>query len=140
MIIFLVHILRTRQHVFFVKKIIFIILGYFAVLLGIIGIFLPLLPTTVFLLIGSYFFMKGSPRLNEKLLNSKYLGSYIKNYKEKKGMPLRAKVTTIIFLWCSICFTAFFFISNTLIQILLFAIAICVTIYLTRLKTIKIPA
>ena len=63
--------------------------------IGVVGIFLPLLPTTVFLLIASYFFMKSSPELNEKLLNHKHLGSYIRNYKEKKGMPLKTKITSI---------------------------------------------
>ena len=113
-------------------------MGWLAVAVGIIGIFLPLLPTTVFLLLASYFFMKGSPKLNEKLLNNKYLGHYIRNYKENRGMPLRAKITAIILLWSSILITVIFFVENLFIEIFLFAVLIGVTTYLYRLKTIRI--
>ena len=122
------------------KNFVFVVLGWTAISLGIIGIFLPLLPTTVFLLLGSYFFMKGSPKLNEKLLNNKYLGTYIRNYRENKGMPLRAKISAIFLLWTSISLTIIYFVDNLFIQILLFAIAIGVSTYLSRLKTIKVSS
>lgn len=66
------------------RKVLFISFGFLFVALGVFGIFLPIMPTTIFLIIASYFFMKSSPELYEKLLNNKYLGKYIKDYKEKK--------------------------------------------------------
>lgn len=119
------------------KNIIFIILGCLSVFMGILGIFLPLLPTTIFLIIGSYFLTKGSPKLNEKLLGNKYLGPYIKNYREERGMPLKSKIISIILLWTSILITAIFFTQILILRILLVIIAVSVTIYLLSLKTIK---
>lgn len=66
------------------RKVLFISFGFLFVALGVFGIFLPIMPTTIFLIIASYFFMKSSPELYEKLLNNKYLGKYIKDYKEKR--------------------------------------------------------
>lgn len=116
---------------------VYITLGSISVVLGIIGIFLPIMPTTIFLIIASYFFMKGSPALNEKLLSNKYLGVYIRNYREEKGMPLKSKINAILLLWASILTSAIFFVDNLIIKILLIVIAIGVTIYLLSLKTIK---
>ena len=118
------------------KKILFISLGFIFVAIGVLGIFLPLLPTTIFLIIASYFFMKSSPELNEKLMNNKYLGKYIRNYKEKKGMPLKSKVSSISLLWISILASAYFFTENIFIRLLLIAIAVGVTIHIASLKTL----
>lgn len=53
-----------------------IVLGCSAVALGVLGIFVPGLPTTPFLLLASWAFYKGSPRLQRRLLDSR-LGTYI---------------------------------------------------------------
>lgn len=119
------------------KNILFIALGILFVALGIIGIFLPLMPTTIFLIIASYFFMKGSPELNDKLLNNKHLGPYIKNYRENNGMPLKSKISSICFLWTSILISSYFFTENLMIRILLLIIAVGVTIHIASLKSLK---
>ena len=119
------------------KKITYTIIGSIFVGIGVVGIFIPLLPTTVFLLIASYFFMKSSPELNEKLLNHKHLGSYIRNYKEKKGMPIRSKITSISLLWISILLSAYYFTDSLFIRILLLIIATGVTIHIATLKNLQ---
>ncbi|MBK8944474.1 MAG: YbaN family protein [Ignavibacteriae bacterium] len=122
------------------KKVVFKILGIFFVAIGIIGIFVPLLPTTVFLLIASYFFLKVSPELNTWLLQNKYLGIYLRNYKEKTGVPLIAKISSISLLWISILYTIFFLIQNVYLQIFLFLIAIIVSIHILSMKTFKLQS
>ena len=62
--------------------------------LGILGIFLPLLPTTPFLLLTAALYFKGSFRLYNWLLNHRYFGPYIRNYRENKAIPLRAKIVS----------------------------------------------
>lgn len=119
------------------KKILFISIGVLFVALGVIGIFLPLLPTTIFLIIASYFFMNSSPELNERLLNNKYLGNYIRNYREKNGMPIKSKITSISLLWISIFVSAYFLTSAIIIRIILAIIAIGVTYHIATLKTLK---
>ena len=72
-------------------KTICIILGTISLGLGILGIFLPLLPTTPFLLLTAALYFKGSPRLYQWLLNHKYFGTYIRNFRENKAIPLLVK-------------------------------------------------
>lgn len=119
------------------KRPLYITLGFFFVGLGVVGIFLPLLPTTIFLIIASYLFMKSSPELHEKLLNHKILGSYIKNYIEKRGMPIKSKISSICLLWTSILISSYFLTENLIVRIILLIVAIGVTVHIATLKSLK---
>jgi uncharacterized membrane protein YbaN (DUF454 family) len=119
------------------KKALFISIGIFFVALGVIGIFLPIMPTTIFLILASYFFMKSSPELNAKLLNNKYLGPYLKNYLEKRGMPLKSKISSICLLWTSILISSYFLTENLTVRIILLFVAVGVTIHLATIKNLK---
>lgn len=121
---------------FSLKNKLLIATGWFFVGLGILGIFLPLLPTTVFLIIASACFYKSSPRFYFWLLNNRYLGVYIKNYREKKGIPLRAKILGLILLNGTIAYSLYFFSDKLMISITLLLVAIGVSIYLISLNTI----
>ena len=105
--------------------------------LGVLGIFLPLLPTTPFLLLAAACYARSSKRFYDWLLNNKWFGSYIKNYREKKGIPSRVKITTISLLWITIAISAVFATDNLLVRIILIVIAICVTTHILSIRTIK---
>jgi len=109
--------------------------GSLFLLLGIIGIFMPILPTTPFLLLTAACYARGSKRFYNWLINNRLLGQYIKNYREGRGLPLNAKVITIMLLWFTISFSIIFFIDNYLIQIVLLIIAILVTIHIILIRT-----
>lgn len=83
-------------------KTILLLAGLLAALLGIIGIVVPLLPTTPFLLLASWCFMRSSSRLNNSLMTNRYLGPYIRNYQERRGITLRNKVYSLAFLWTTL--------------------------------------
>lgn len=116
-------------------KIIMVLGGVLCVTLGIVGIFLPLLPTTPFLLLAAWFFFRSSEKLYTRLVNHKYLGPYIKNYRENKSITKRTKIATIILLWTSIIISAAYATSNFYVRIILLVIAIGVTIHVLSFKT-----
>jgi uncharacterized membrane protein YbaN (DUF454 family) len=113
----------------------YLISGILLVAIGVIGIFLPVLPTTIFLILASACFVKSSPKANEWLRNHKVLGMYIKNYQDKTGLSVRAKVFNIIFLWTMILLSAFLLTDKFYIKLILLAIAVGVTIHLLMIKT-----
>lgn len=113
----------------------YLISGFLLVAIGIIGIFLPVLPTTIFLILASACFVKSSPKANEWLRNHKVLGMYVKNYQDKSGLTIRAKIINITFLWIMILLSAFYLTDEFYIKIILIAIAIGVTIHLLLIKT-----
>ncbi len=112
-----------------------IIAGTIFLGLGIIGIFLPILPTTPFLLLAAACYARSSKRFYDWLMNNKWFGTYIKNYREGRGVPLKFKVFTISLLWITILISVFFVINNFWIKIILIIIAIGVTIHILTIKT-----
>jgi len=71
------------------------------------------------------------------MLNNKYFGKYIRNYKEGKGIPLKTKLFAITILWIAIVYSAIFIISIWIVQLILFAVAVAVTLHLFRLPTYR---
>ena len=115
----------------------YVVSGVLLVAIGVIGIFLPVLPTTIFLILASACFVKGSPKANEWLRNHKILGQYIRNYQDKTGLTFKAKALNILFLWTMILISAFYLTDELIIKIILIGIAVGVTIHLIMVKTKK---
>lgn len=107
--------------------------GSICVALGVLGIFLPLVPTTPLLLLGAACYVRGSEKMYNRLLANKWLGPYIRDFREGRGMPLKAKVTTLVVLWITMIFSALA-IEVWWLRALLFLIAVGVTVYLSTLK------
>ncbi len=112
------------------------ILGSIFVGLGVIGIFIPLLPTTPFLLLAGLCFNQGSEKMRNWFKNNKLIGSYVSNYYENKGIPLKSKIISIAVLWITIGLSIHF-IPNIYIRIFLVLVILGVTIYLIRIPTLK---
>lgn len=119
------------------KKKLVIILAVGCIVLGTVGIFIPLLPTTPFLLLAAWLFLKSSPKLYTWLVHNRIYGMYIKNYVERKAVPLKIKLFTIIVLWGVIMSTVVFTIELLWLRIVLIVIAIAVTIHILLIRPNK---
>jgi len=105
--------------------------------LGTVGIFVPILPTTPFLLLAAACYARSSPRFYHWLLHNRWFGNYIRNYRQKKGIPLKVKVLIISLLWLTIVISAIFAVQSLVLRIVLVLIAIGVSIHVLSLKTLK---
>ncbi len=65
-----------------------IVCGTLCVGLAVVGIFVPILPTTPFLLLAAVCYARSSQRFLAWLLTNRWFGSYIKNYREGRGIPV----------------------------------------------------
>lgn len=112
--------------------------GTVSLAIGAIGIVLPVLPTTPLLLLAFACYCRSSKRMTRWILTNKYFGNYIRRYIEGKGIPMKTKIIALAFLWATITFSAFFMVQNwLLVQLILFVVAIGVTIHLIKLPTYK---
>ena len=118
-----------------VKKLL-VLIGTICLALAILGIFLPVLPTTPFLLLAAVCYARGSKRFYDWLMANRWLGPYIRNYREGKGIPLKQKILMILLLWLTIGFSVWT-VSLWWVQVILLAIAGGVTIHLITIKTFK---
>lgn len=119
------------------KRRLFVIAGSIAMVIGITGIVVPILPTTPFLLLAALCYMRGSQRLYKALLCNPFVGNYIRNYLEGKGMSLKMKIWTLSLLWSAIVLTAILATESLIIRIILAIVLIGVTIHILKIKTAR---
>ena len=119
------------------KKRLFVAAGTITLVLGIVGIIMPVLPTTPFLLLAAICYLRGSQRLYNALLGNRFVGSYIRNYLEGRGMPLKMKIWTLTLLWIAIICSALLATDSLIIRIILAVVLMGVTIHILLIKTVK---
>jgi len=118
-------------------KALLVTLGTLSVGLGVLGIFLPLLPTTVFLLLAAACYARSSDRFYQWLINHRWLGRYIRNHYEGRGMSRRDKAVTLVGLWVGIGATAIWSVESLGVRLLLLGIALAVTMHVAKLKAFE---
>ena len=94
-----------------------LIIGLLLTGLGFIGIFIPGLPTTIFMILAASCYFRSSQRLYSWVMNHKYFGYHVKNYRDKKGMPLKAKIMSLIMMWLFVLYAVILAISVDLVFI-----------------------
>lgn len=119
-----------------VKKYVYIGLGSLCFGIGVIGVFFPVLPTTPFLLMASYFYLKSSDFLYNWLMNHKVFGKYIYSYVNYKGVSKSAKIGSILFLWTTLGISTII-TSSFHLRIFLLIVGVAVTTHIYLLKTLS---
>jgi|GEM_PF-56970 len=115
-------------------KVIQKIMGFFFVALGFAGIFLPLLPTTPFLLLAMFLFVRSSPRSSQWLIEHHILGSYICAYTSGTGMSVAMKTRIILTLWIVMGISIIFFTGILWMRIVLVIIGLGVSIHIIMFR------
>ena len=110
--------------------------GLFLVGIAVVGIVVPLLPTTPFLLLAAACFVRSSDRLYKWLITHRWLGPYIRNYREHRAISMRAKIVTLTLLWGTIGYTALGVLSSWVLRFLLLLVAVGVTVHVLSMKTL----
>lgn len=84
--------------------------GWAAVGLAVIGAILPLLPTTPFLLLASFCFYRGSPRIHSWLHRSAWFGPTLDDWQHYQGVRRsvknRAILTIAVVVGCSLLYSS----------------------------------
>ncbi|HEY9113267.1 MAG TPA: YbaN family protein [Bacteroidales bacterium] len=120
-----------------ITRILLLIAGVLSTLIGFAGIFIPLLPTTPFLLLASWCFVRSSDKLDRILKENRFLGPYLKNYREKKGITKRNKIYSLVFLWVSLSVSFYFSPDWWWLWVILLAVGVGVSYHVISFTTLK---
>jgi uncharacterized membrane protein YbaN (DUF454 family) len=71
--------------------------------LAVLGSILPLLPTTPFLLLASWCFFRGSPRIHAWLHRSKWFGPTLDDWQHYHGIRKSVKYRTVVLVAAVVC-------------------------------------
>lgn len=104
-----------------VIRFIYIFLGFLCLGLGIVGIILPILPTTPFLLLTSFFFVRGSQRFHDWFLSTKIYKNHLENFAKHKVMTLKSEVL-LLFCVSSMLITTMVLTNNIVVSSILLSL------------------
>ena len=100
-----------------IAKILWILLGSFFVMIGAIGAVVPGLPTTLFLILAAACYIRSSQRLYDWLIANKTFGPYLKDYREGKGIPRRAKKIALVMMTIFVGYAVLFALDDLIVRI-----------------------
>lgn len=118
-------------------KIIFVIIGLISLTFGIIGIILPVLPTTPFLLLASFCFVRGSDKFDRWFKSSKIYKNHLEYFVENKSMTLKQKFCILVFADIMIAFPLVILDSLYIKSFLVLVIIFKYYYFIFKIKTIK---
>ena len=113
------------------------IAGTLSLVIGGIGIILPLLPTTPFLLLAAVCYAKSSKRWYRWLIYNRWSGEYIRNWHEGRGIPMKTKALSILFLILTIGYCAVFVVPFFIGKVALIIVAVCVSVHILSFPTLE---
>ena len=127
---------ELQQPVTGVKRILYIAVGTAFFVLAMLGAFLPVLPTTPFLLLTSYFFVRSSPALHNRLINSRLFGKLLRDWNEHRGVKKSVKIFSILLVFSVVTATVLFAGLAIVWNVILVALAIVGLVVISSLRTI----
>ena len=82
-----------------------------------VGVIVPGLPTTPFLILAAACYIRSSQRLYDWLISNKRFGPYLKDYREGKGIPRKAKRLAVVMIVVFVSFSVVFGIEDLTLKI-----------------------
>ncbi|MFH2094441.1 MAG: YbaN family protein [Bacteroidota bacterium] len=125
------------RHMVKVKKAILVFCGVLFVGLGFIGIVVPGLPTTPFMILAAFCFVKSSDKLYKWVTSNKLFGAKVKRFLDDRTLSLRSKIMCLSAMWFMTILSFIFLIGKMWIGILVGLVAVAGTLFILSIKTTR---
>ncbi|HUL14314.1 MAG TPA: YbaN family protein [Methylococcaceae bacterium] len=89
---------RAPETVSGVRRLMYVGLGVMFFGLSVVGVAAPLVPTTPFVILSSYFALRSSPELNDRLFRSRLFGRILRDWHLHRAMRRSTKKRVLIFM------------------------------------------
>ena len=121
----------NKKHI----RILNLILGLAFMSLGALGIFLPVLPTTPFMLLAAFFFLRSSKNLYFFLLSSPLAGRNLYIYMKYRSVRKQDKILALTLLWLTLGLSILL-VDPLYLKLLLGGIGTAVSIHILRFRNL----
>jgi len=79
-------------------------------------------------LLTAYFFARSSPKLNNWILNNRFFGPFIKDYRKHKSITLSIKIAALSMMWTMICVAVIWLIPIDYVKLIVIGVGVIGTI------------
>ncbi|VTR98889.1 YbaN family protein [Tuwongella immobilis] len=121
-----------------IRRWLYLLGGLLSVGLGILGAILPILPTTPFLLLASFCFVRSSPRLHRWLRRQPVFGRMIHDWEQHRGVRRSTKVVAVSMITLVIGSTLLFANLRLPLQIMLVTLGSVGLFVVLRLPVVEL--
>ena len=120
-----------------IKKYLYVAVGLISFVLGAVGVIIPILPTTPFLLLASFCFVRGSEKFDRWFKSTKIYQKHLESFVNERAMTMKQKVTILLFADFMLAFPIIL-VDNLHMRLFLIGL-VCFKFYyfIFRIKTIK---
>lgn len=112
------------------------VLGTLSLAVGIVGAFLPVLPTTPFVLLALFCYVRSSERMYAWVINSRFAGKHVHNVLNGHGIPLSVKIFAVSVSFVMIGYVSIFVTESNLVRALLGALFAVQIFFMVKIKTL----
>jgi hypothetical protein len=109
--------------------------GFVFLGLGILGVVLPVLPTTPFVLLAAACFARSSERFYQWLLNHRSFGPLVREWRQHRSIPYRAKLLAIVMMASTLAVSIVFFVPRGWPQAALAVLGVGLALWLYRVPS-----
>lgn len=120
-----------------IKKFLYVTIGIISFGLGAIGVVLPVLPTTPFLLLSSFCFVRGSERFDKWFRGTKLYKKHLESFVNNRQMTLKQKVTILLFADFMLMFPLIILDSLMVKGLIVMVMLTKYWYFIFRIKTVK---
>lgn len=120
-----------------IKKFLYVTIGIISFGLGAIGVVLPVLPTTPFLLLSSFCFVRGSERFDKWFKGTKLYKKHLESFVNNRQMTLKQKITILLFADFMLMFPLIILDSLMVKGLILLVMLTKYWYFIFRIKTVK---
>ena len=121
-----------------IKKFLYIVVGLISFALGAIGVVLPILPTTPFLLLSSFCFVRGSEKFDRWFRETKIYKKHLESFVNNRAMTMKQKITILLFADFMLIFPLIILDSIWLKGLIIVLILTKYWYFMFRIKTLKV--
>ena len=109
--------------------------GFVFLGIGVLGVVLPVLPTTPFVLLAAACFARSSDRFHQWLLDHRYFGPLVREWRLYRSIPYRTKVFAIVMMAATLTVSIVFFVPKGWMQGALAAFGVLLAAWLYRVPS-----
>lgn len=118
-----------------ILRVLYTVLGLVFLGLGFIGVGVLGIPTFDFVLLAAFFFAMGNERLHNWILNHRWFGPMIRDYRAGKGFTLRMKITGVVAVVLSFGLTIGLAVHNVYLAVGLALLGLAICAYIVTRPT-----